>query len=112
MRLTAAAFALTLLPALAMAAPVRAGEMPVAGGIAGVQDPAATRATGTSADKAGAKASGKTATRTAPAHGTGAQGPGASEASAAPFNPRWVAPNVQIKGLTVFVFTPGHFQRD
>ncbi|MFG1461638.1 hypothetical protein V5F77_01970 [Xanthobacter sp. DSM 24535] len=34
-----------------------------------------------------------------------------AEASA-PLSPRWVPPKWEIKGLVVWVFTPGHFQRD
>ncbi|MFG1425645.1 hypothetical protein [Roseixanthobacter glucoisosaccharinicivorans] len=34
-----------------------------------------------------------------------------AEASA-PLNPRWVPPKWEIKGLVVWVFTPGHFERD
>ncbi len=30
----------------------------------------------------------------------------------APLNPRWVPPKWEIKGLVVWVFTPGHFERD
>ncbi|MFG1422339.1 hypothetical protein [Roseixanthobacter liquoris] len=37
---------------------------------------------------------------------------GAQAEASAPLNPRWVPPKWEIKGLVVWVFTPGHFERD
>ena len=46
------------------------------------------------------------------AKATPAPSPAAARADEAPLNPRWIAPQWEIKGLVVWVFKPGHFQRD
>ena len=101
MRLTATTFALSLLPALAAAGPAVSDEhVPAVGAVPVAHAPTSP-----------ARAANASATTTRPAHGATAL-PAAAKTSAAPFNPRWVAPKVQMKGLVVWVFTPGHFQRD
>jgi hypothetical protein len=98
LRLTTAAVALAILPALA-------GAAWSADDTGGARAPSAgpMQARPTDATKASAGKGRAAKVADAPT----AQGP-----SAAPFNPRWVAPKVQVKGLLVWVFTPGHFQRD
>lgn len=98
MRLTAAAVALAVLPALA-------GPAWSADDAGGARAPSAGPVQAKPADATKGSASKGRAAKVADA--PTAQGP-----SAAPFNPRWVAPKVQVKGLLVWVFTPGHFQRD
>lgn len=98
LHLTAATAALTILPALAgpalSAEDAGSARAPLAGPV---------QARPADATKASASKGRPAKVAAAPA----AEGP-----SAAPFNPRWVAPKVQMKGLVVWVFTPGHFQRD
>lgn len=97
LRLTAAAVALAILPALA-------GPAWSADDAGGARAPSAGPVQAKPADTKASASKGRPAkVAAAPA----AEGP-----SAARFNPRWVAPKVQVKGLVVWVFTPGHFQRD
>ncbi|MEP9365931.1 hypothetical protein [Xanthobacter sp. VNH20] len=48
----------------------------------------------------------------APRAGAKAKPEKVAQAEPAPLNPRWVPPKWEIKGLVVWVFTPGHFERD
>lgn len=98
LRLTTAAVALAILPALA-------GAAWSAEDAGGARAPSAGPVQARPADATKASASKGRAAKVAAA-------PAAEVPSAAPFNPRWVAPKAQIKGLVVWVFTPGHFQRD
>lgn len=93
------AFAITLLPALAAAPAFSAdqGLLPAAATRAAEASVANGQPPRSSTAKTQPKATPKGALKTQ---------------EAAPFNPRWVAPKVQMKGLVVWVFTPGHFQRD
>lgn len=111
MRLTAA-FALTLLPALAMAGPACAGEMPAppsARPDAQVQGPA--HASGHTAPKPSQAKSSRASSSPGKSEAVDAP-PAGTQAQAAPLDPRWVAPRTRIKGLVVWIYTPGHFQRD
>ncbi len=113
MRLTLVTCALSLLPALALVGPAQAGEaLPRSASSQPAPDQASARPARHAAAGAGAKDRVQAAPAKARAASPASARAEAGATPAPPLSPRWVAPRVEMKGLVVWVFTPGHFQRD